>query len=147
MLILQKQERAGRQLRAGYRPRLSGFGLCRTEISLSNGGRFRRRHGTNAANVRALDRALSYCRASFQRRRYGKGQTKSVTYEKVRSLHHAFKQEFGAVDCLELLHGEKPGSKKCHDKFPRACKIFEAFLAQNNMEFPENPSFLLDKRN
>ncbi len=76
-----------------------------------------------------------------------KGQTKSVTYEKVRSLHHAFKQEFGAVDCLELLHGEKPGLKKCHDKFPRACKIFEAFLAQNSMEFPENPSFLLDKRN
>lgn len=66
-----------------------------------------------------------------------KGQTKSVTYEKVRSLHHAFKQEFGAVDCLELLHGEKPGFKKCHDKFPAPAKSSRRFSPKTTWNFPK----------
>lgn len=41
-----------------------------------------------------------------------KGQSKLQTYEKIRDLHDAFKQELGAARCSELLDGEKPSFKK-----------------------------------
>lgn len=74
-----------------------------------------------------------------------KGQSKLQTYEKIRALHDAFKQELGATHCLELLDGEKPGFKKCHeknDKYIIVCKIFEEILAKNGINVPQSPDFL-----
>ncbi len=71
-----------------------------------------------------------------------KGQTKLQTYEKIRALHAAFKQELGATHCLELLNGEKPSFKKCENKHAAACKVFEEVLAQNGIAVPQDPDFL-----
>lgn len=71
-----------------------------------------------------------------------KGQSKLQTYEKIRALHAAFKQAFGAADCLTLLNGEKPSFKKCQDKHAVACKVFEEVLAQNGISVPQEPDFL-----
>lgn len=71
-----------------------------------------------------------------------KGQSKLQTYEKIRALHTAFKQEFGATHCLELLNGEKPNFIKCKDKHAKACKVFEEVLAQYGITPVQNPDFL-----
>lgn len=71
-----------------------------------------------------------------------KGQSKLQTYEKIRALHTAFKQAFGAADCLELLNGEKPNFEKCKDKHAAACKVFEEVLAKYGITVPQDPDFL-----
>ncbi len=74
-----------------------------------------------------------------------KGQTKLQTYEKIRALHDAFKQELGASRCFDLLDGEKPSFKKCHennDKYQIVCKIFEDLLAKNGITVPQDSDFL-----
>ncbi len=71
-----------------------------------------------------------------------KGQSKLQTYEKIRALHAAFKQEFGAVNCLELLNGEKPNFIKCKDKHAKACKVFEEVLARYGITAAQDPDFL-----
>lgn len=76
-----------------------------------------------------------------------KGQTKLQTYEKIRALHDAFKAELGATHCLDLLDGQKPSFKACHDpnkkdKFMTACKVFEEVLAKNGTAVPQAPDFL-----
>lgn len=76
-----------------------------------------------------------------------KGQTKLQTYEKIRALHDAFKEELGAVNCFDLLGGEKPSFKKCQDtlkkdKYAVVCKVFEEILAKNGITVPQAPDFL-----
>ena len=71
-----------------------------------------------------------------------KGQSKLQTYEKIRALHAAFKQELGATTCLDLLNGEKPSFSKCKDKHAHACKVFEEVLAKYGITVPQNPDFL-----
>lgn len=71
-----------------------------------------------------------------------KGQTKLQTYEKIRALHHAFRQELGSAHCYILLGGTEPSHTKCRDKFDVACAVFEKLLADNNIAVPAEPEFI-----
>lgn len=56
------------------------------------------------------------------------GSSKFNTYQIIRKANQMFKDEFGSIRCIEILHGNKPVHGTCGLKIKKAIDIIDELL-------------------